>query len=933
MLAASAASAALSTQTLNEGWRFSLGEQPALVTTPGYDDSTWQSVRVPHDWAISGPFDPDTHGYSGKLPWRGVGYYRTTLDLSALESGQRVYLDFDGVMAKSKVYVNGQLAGGWDYGYNSFRVDATPYIIPGEANSLTVVADTREGVWDTRWYPGAGIYRKVVLQIDSPLHIAHWGQKITHNGDELSGRKPSVLRIGTRLENHDSADREVEVETVLISPCGKEAGRSTSRVKAPAKGDVSAANALPLSQPVLWDIDNPALYTVQTIVRSGSEVLDTTSIRYGIRTFAFTADDGFHLNGRRVQLYGVNLHHDLGPIGAAFNRRAAQRQLQIMQEAGVNALRTSHNPPAPEVLDLCDEMGILVWDEVFDKWNNTAGRFEGEPDLYEFGRRQVRNMVLRDRNHPSIVVWSVGNEILEGGSEDITPERTAYMVSFVKEFDQSRPVGMANHIPGMSEKPNFEALDLTGWNYARRYWRMHELYPEKPIIYSESASAVSTRGYYEPELPERRTDRNLKTLQVCSYDLNSADWSDIVDVEFALMEKDRFVSGEFVWTGIDYLGEPTPFDAEARSSYFGFVDLCGLPKDRFYLYRSHWRPEVPTVHILPHWNWQGREGKNVPVFVYTNGHSAELFLNGKSLGKRVKGEVPPRAATIPIASATATSSAKGHAPALAADGDEDSLWRAAEAGASLTLDLGKAAKLGYIAFSFENKENLYAYTLEASSDGRAWKKLTDKQSSEFPLYSGPREKYHTVDTTARYLRLRFGECRDGNLPAVRSVKLYPEVVEPEYYDVSYQYRLRWNQVAYEAGELKAVAYDKSGAKIGEAVVRTAGKPAKLRLSPDKSTLDDSGDDMSFIVVEALDKDGNLCPLADHMVEFSIEGAGELAGADNGNPMCFESFADSRQSLSYGKAVLVIRATKAGEIKVKASAEGLEDSCVTLYVRP
>ncbi|MBN1404756.1 MAG: DUF4982 domain-containing protein [Opitutales bacterium] len=932
LLAASAASAALSTQTLNEGWRFSLGEQPAEATAPAYNDSTWQSVRVPHDWAISGPFDPETHGYSGKLPWRGVGYYRTTLDLSALESGQRVYLDFDGVMAKSKVYVNGQLAGSWDYGYSSFRVDATPYVHQGDANVVTVVADTREGVWDTRWYPGAGIYRKVVLQIDSPLHIAHWGQKISHDGDELSGRKPSVLRVGTKLENHDSEDREVEVETVLISPCGKEVARSTSRVKVPAKGDMSASNALPLGEAILWDIDNPALYTVQTLVRSGSEVLDTTSTRYGVRTFAFTADDGFHLNGRRVQLKGVNLHSDLGPLGMAFNRRAAQRQLEIMQDAGVNALRTSHNPPAPEVLDLCDEMGIVVWDEVFDKWNNTAGRFNGEPEFYEFGRRQVQSMVLRDRNHPSVVVWSVGNEILEGGSDDITPERTAYMAAFVKEFDQSRPVGMANHIPGMSERPNFEALDLTGWNYARRYWRMHELYPEKPIIYSESASAVSTRGYYEPELPERRTDRNQKTLQVSSYDMNSADWSDIADVEFALMEKDRFVSGEFVWTGIDYLGEPTPFDAEARSSYFGFVDLCGLPKDRFYLYRSHWRPETPTVHILPHWNWEGREGRNVPVFVYTNGHSAELFLNGKSLGKRVKGEVPERAPTYPIASASATSSAKGHAPALAADGDEESLWRAAEAGTSLTLDLGKAAKLGYIALSFENKESLYAYALEASSDGKSWLKLADKPSSEFPLYSGPREKYHTVDATARYLRLSFGECREGNLPAVRGVKVYPEVVEPEYYDVSYQYRLRWNEVAYEAGELKAVAYDAEGNKIGEQVMRTAGAPAQIRLTPDRTVLDADGNDLAFITVEALDKDGTPCPLADNMIEFTIEGAGELAGAGNGNPMSFESFVDDEHSLFYGKAVLIVRAKDAGEIEIEASAKGLETAIVKLIAK-
>ena len=295
----------------------------------------------------------------------------------------------------------------------------------------------------------------------------------------------------------------------------------------------------------------------------------------------------------------------------------------------------------------------------------------------------------------------------------------------------------------------------------------------------------------------------------------------------------------------------------------------------------------------------------------------------------MKGEVPERAPTYPIASASATSSAEGHAPALAADGDEESLWRAAETGASLTLDLGKAAKLGYIALSFENKESLYAYALEASADGKSWLKLADKPSSEFPLYSGPREKYHTVDTTARYLRLSFGECREGNLPAVRGVKVYPEAVEPEYYDVSYQYRLRWNEVAYEAGELKAVAYDAEGNKIGEQVMRTAGAPAQIRLTPDRTVLDADGNDLAFITVEALDKDGTPCPLADNMIEFTIEGAGELAGAGNGNPMSFESFVDDEHSLFYGKAVLIVQANKAGEIRVEAYADGLQEARLKL----
>jgi beta-galactosidase len=926
VVGATCATAALQTTTLTEGWSFAKGEKAATETAATGDDSGWAKVRIPHDWAIAEPFDPNGEGSTGKLPWRGVGCYRKTLRLDEAAPGTRAYLDFDGVMAKASVFINGQLAGTWDYGYTGFRIDATPYVSFGADNVIAVVADTR--TWNSRWYPGAGLYRKVTLELDNPVHLSRWGQIITNDGDERTGKAPQNLRVRTKVENHLAEARTVEVETTLTAPDGSPAGVVTKTITLPANGSHEAAVWLPLSHPVLWDVDNPALYTLKTTVRAGNEVLDTSETRCGIRTFAFTEDDGFHLNGKRVEIHGVNLHSDLGPLGMAFNRRAAQRQLEIMKDMGVNALRTSHNPPAPEMLDLCDEMGLIVWDEAFDKWDGTAGRMDNQPDLSEFARRHIASTVMRDRNHPSIVIWSIGNEIPEDAAQGVAPERVARIASFAREFDMTRPVAMGCCDPNQARTGDLASLDMTGWNYGRRYEPMRAYYPEKPLVYSESASAVSTRGYYEPELPLCRTDRNMETLQISSYDYSSAPWSDIPDAEFARMTKDRYMGGEFVWTGIDYLGEPTPFDAEARSSYFGPVDLAGMPKDRFYLYRSLWNPGATTVHILPHWNWEGMEGRNIPVFVYTNGASAELFLNGKSLGRREKGTAPKIPADrVSSARFSASTSDGAHAPEMAADNRDDTFWKAAAAdeNASLTIDLGSESSFRSIHLSFEREEKLYAYTLESSKDGQSWTTLAEKPTASYPMWGGVRDIVHPCDTAARYLRLRFGQCREEAVPAVRTVNVFAEKREAAYYDTTYDYRLRWNEVPYEKGELKAIAYDQAGKTIGETVIRTAGKPAKLRLTPDRTHLDDSGDDLSFILVEATDKDGNICPLAMDMVHFAIEGAGAIAGMENGNPLCFESMQGDSHSLFYGKEVLVIRAAKAGTILVKAAAEGMEST--------
>ncbi|MCU0918258.1 MAG: DUF4982 domain-containing protein [Planctomycetes bacterium] len=833
----------------NEGWRFAKGEQ-AGAEKPDFDDATWQAVRLPHDWAISGPFNPSENGYAGKLPWRGEGWYRKVLALqrtedggrkTVLPAGARVYLDFDGVMAFPKVYVNGQLAGQWDYGYMSFRVDATPYVKFGQKNTIAVHADTRNH--GTRWYPGAGIYRKVTMTICNPVHVAHWGTFVTT--PEVSDAS-AVVRVRATIENHRDTEAQVVVTAVLLDPAGKPIARGGKTDMVPARGSREFEQSVTVTDPQRWDIGSPRLYRVQTLVQVDGRLVDREITPVGIRTFQFTADDGFHLNGRRVQLCGVCLHHDQGPLGGAFYPRAMERQLEIMQDMGVNAIRTSHNPPAPELLDLCDRMGFVVWDEAFDKWDGTADRVKSEPPLEEYGERQLRNFVMRDRNHPSVVVWSIGNELGGGGREGITPERVKFMSDFVRKYDPTRPVGMGCHIPSLAEKPNFDALDLTGWNYLRRYATYRQRYPDKPIVYSESASALSTRGFYELPLPNRKNEYS-KQLQVNSYDLNAADWSDIPDREFKLMKDDSFVAGEFVWTGFDYLGEPTPFSQEAKSSYFGIVDLAGIPKDRFYLYRSYWRPETTTVHILPHWNWPDRVGQNVPVFVYTNGDSAELFLNGKSLGRRQKGVVPAGPENFAGGKpATASSSQPEHAPGHANDGATNSRWCAAAAdpGQWWQVDLGAVRPVRYLAIDFEREEKNYGYEVKVSNDTLNWQAVVTKATSRPPRFDGPTQIFHSVDAQARYVRIEFTQLQGGAWASIKEFAAYPQHAESSYYESTYTYRLRWNDVVYEPGELKAVAY-KDGRQIGAATMRTAGKPAAIRLTPDRKELAASGEDLCY----------------------------------------------------------------------------------------
>lgn len=633
--------------TLRTGWRFAEGGHPG-AHRPDYDDGGWERVTVPHDWAIDGPFIEGGDGSTGKLPWRGEGWYRRALAVPPSYAGKRVYLVFDGVMAFPRVYINGALAGTWDYGYTSFHLDITEHLRPGAPNTLAVHADTR--AHDSRWYPGAGIYRKVQLVAVDPVHVGVWGTYVT---TPIVQPHYADVRIRTTVVNAARAGDSVVVEQVIVNPDGREIARAGAGGRVRAGGSRELEVTIPLTNPRRWDIDDPALYTVRTTVRTGAAVRDTYETPFGVRTIRFDPDHGFWLNERRVQLKGVNLHHGHGPLGAAFYPAAERRQLEIMKAMGANAIRTSHNAEAPEVLALADSMGLLVFNEVFDKWDAKAG-ITDTTDFDAFAERQIRSFVVRDRNHPSVFLWSVGNEIgdvqwnIDGGFQ-----RLHTMVNYVRKYDPTRPVTLVSDNAEAPVRRAFDYYDVLSWNYSRRWALARQMEPNKAVIISESASTVSTRGFYELPLPTEPTDFTA-SLQVSSYDLNAPWWAELADEDFMWQQQEPYIAGEFVWTGFDYLGEPTPYvefmmpdlgldPADAsRSSYFGIVDLVGIPKDRYWLYRSQWRPDQTTVHILPHWTWPDRVGQAVPVFVYTSGDCAELFLNGRSQGTDCK---EPRSGT------------------------------------------------------------------------------------------------------------------------------------------------------------------------------------------------------------------------------------------------------------------------------------------------
>jgi beta-galactosidase len=767
-------------QSFNETWRFLKSDAPG-AESPDFDDAAWRELRLPHDWAIEGPFDSKLNPHTGGLPISGTAWYRKTFTVADGLKGRLLSLEFDGVMSNARVWLNGKELGGRPYGYIGFSVDLTPYLRFGGQKNVVAVRVAPEDR-SSRWYPGAGIYRNVWLDVTAPVHVARWGTYVTT--PQVDADRASIV-VKTEVTGGGET-----VRTTILDAAGKSVATTTSSVGGDAKLDVP--------RPHRWDVDDPYRYTVVTEVLVGNRPVDRYTTPLGIRTIAFDKTKGFSLNGRTMKLHGVCLHHDLGALGAAMNRRAVERQLEILKRAGVNAIRTSHNPPAPELLDACDRMGFVVMDEAFDMW-----RIPKVPNGYakyfdEWSERDVRDMIHRDRNHPSIILWSIGNEVPEQGRADGW-QVAKRLVDFFHAEDATRPTTAAfDNWTGAIKNKLAEQVDIPGFNYKpMHYETILKDHPDWIIVGSETSSGVSSRGVYH--LPLENYPKH-PSLQITSYDVMAPGWATAPDVEFAYQDKLPNVLGEFVWTGFDYLGEPTPFfggrgvntsDWPSRSSYFGMVDLAGFPKDRYYLYQSVWT-KAPMVHVLPHWNWKA--GQTIPVMAYSNADEVELFLNGKSLGRKKRFSEPVE---IPV-------------------------------GGNVSPD----------------------------------------------------KKFST------------------------------------------RYRLRWD-VPYAPGSLKAVAYT-GGKQVAVDEMRTAGAPARIALVPDRTTISADGDDLAFFTVRIEDKDGNLCPAASNLVQFSVTGAGAIRAVDNGNAATEESFqADHRKAFN-GLALLVVSSKRgeSGKISVTAKSEGL-----------
>jgi beta-galactosidase len=620
--------------SFNDGWRFLKAEAEG-AQDPAFDDSAWTDVRLPHDWAIDGPFDSHLNPHTGALPISGTGWYRKSFVLPDDLKDRYWAIEFDGAMSNAHVWLNGHELGSRPYGYIGFAFDLTPYIRFGGQPNVLAVRLTPED-HSSRWYPGAGIYRNVWLDCTSALHIAHWGVYVTT--PEVSDEK-SAVSVKTEVRNHLSRSAQITLRTSIIDAVGKPVSQVEAGATISADGTQAISTRLTIAQPKRWDVDHPYLYKLVSEVIDNKSVVDRYVTPFGVRTIAFDKDKGFLLNGRHLKLQGVCNHHDLGALGAAVSRRATERQLEIMKAAGVNAIRTSHNPPSPELLELADQMGLLVMDEAFDMWRIPKVQNGYSKYFDAWSEQDVRDMVRRDRNHPSVILWSIGNEVPEQGQAEGW-QQAKRLVNFFHEEDPTRPTTSAfNEWKEAIQNKLADQVDIPGFNYQpMRYEQIRKEHPSWIIAGSETASCVSSRGTYH--LPLEKYEKH-ESLQLSSYDIIAPRWAYCPDVEFAYQDQLPGVLGEFVWTGFDYIGEPTPYfnrgaterDWPARSSYFGMVDLAGFPKDRYYLYQSVWTKK-PMVHVLPHWNWQGREGQNIPVMCYSNGDEVELFLNGKSLGRK-----------------------------------------------------------------------------------------------------------------------------------------------------------------------------------------------------------------------------------------------------------------------------------------------------------
>ena len=635
---------------LEKNWKFIRTDEPDQKNA-AFDDSKWQTVTVPHDWAIYGPFSAlndqqkvaitqdgqkeamEHAGRTGGLPFVGVGWYRNTGNLPAYEAGKRVTLVFDGAMANSQVFINGKKVGEWPYGYNTFHFDVTDFLNKDNTpNTLAVRLENRTE--QSRWYPGAGLYRNVHVIITDDVHIPVWGTYVTTPVVRPDFAK---VNIRTKVEGNNTPNAKYRLSTLILNPAGVVVAKTETQLTKFDENEFS--QDLVVENPQLWSTSTPTLYKAVSKLYADSKLVDEYATTFGIRTIEVKPNDGFYLNGVKTVFQGVCNHHDLGPLGGAVNDAAIRRQVRIMKDMGVNAIRTSHNMPAPELVRACDEMGMMIMAETFDEWK--IPKVANGYNLFwdNWAEKDVVNLVHHYRNNASVVMWCVGNEVPEQGDALNGPKRNRFLQDICHREDPTRPVTNGMDNPNAVTGNNFAALlDVAGFNYRPHlYTENYKKLPQQIILGSETASTVSSRGVYKFPV-ERKSMAQYEDHQSSSYDVEHCSWSNLPEDDFIQHEDLPYCIGEFVWTGFDYLGEPTPYYTNwpSHSSLFGIVDLAGIPKDRFYLYRSHWNKEAETLHILPHWNWKGREGEVTPVFVYTNYPSAELFINGVSQGKRTK---------------------------------------------------------------------------------------------------------------------------------------------------------------------------------------------------------------------------------------------------------------------------------------------------------
>lgn len=804
-------------QTFKKGWKFTREDQK-VFSESSFDDAKWKSVMVPHDWAIYGPFSVDNDkqnlaitqdgqkeamehaGRTGGLPFVGVGWYRLDFEAPDFKEGKKATLVFDGAMSHARVYINGKEAGYWPYGYNSFCVDATPYLKIGEVNTLAVRLENEHE--SSRWYPGAGLYRNVHLIVNEQAHIPVWGTQVTT--PEVS---QEFARIHFSTELDMPADKKIsdyQVETEIMNPDGVLVLADCRSGREEDKNHF--IQDFVLKNPSLWSPETPALYTAVTKIYEGDELKDEYTTRFGIRSLEIIPDKGFFLNGKMVKLKGVCNHHDLGPLGGIANMAGIRRQIRIMKDMGCNAIRTSHNMPAPELVQACDEMGMMLMAESFDEWKGAKVPNGYHKIFDEWVEKDLVNLIRHYRNNPSIIMWCIGNEVPDQWNGLRGPKLSRMLQDICHREDPTRPVTQGMDAPDAVVNNNMAAtMDVAGFNYRpHKYQENYNKLPQCIVLGSETASTISSRGVYKFPV-QRRSMQKYPDHQSSSYDVEHCGWSNLPEDDWIWHEDHPWAIGEFVWTGFDYLGEPTPYysDWPSHSSLFGIVDLAGLPKDRYYLYRSHWNPEAETLHILPHWNWEGREGEVTPVFVYTNYPSAELFINGKSQGKRTK---------------------------------------------DLTV------------------------TVENSKDSTS-------------IADFKRQK---------------------------------------------RYRLMWMDTKYEPGTVKVVAYDAAGKAVAEKEIRTAGVPHHIELIADRTEIQADGEDLSFVTVKVVDKDGNLCPLAENEIRFKVKGAGVYRAGANGNPVSLESFQQPKMKVFNGMMTAIIASDgQPGEITLEASASGLKKAVLTL----